>query len=157
MIYQKRADALTGTDLYKNRNLFEDDADGIIEEIRAFVKDYNDLILGAEKTKSSGIVNAMKTLLGITDAYAKDLAKLGITIQKDNDTLLLDEESFLKADMKTAKSLFTGNGSFVYQITAKATMVANQAETEASKANTYTDNATFANNHNTGSIFDGII
>lgn len=160
-----RADDLvsTGTDLYKNRKLFdkdlagEYDMDEIVEGIGAFIKDYNDLIIGTENTKSSGIASAMKTLKGITDAYKKDLAALGITIDKEDDTLKFDEESFLKADMKSAKSLFVGTGSLVYQITAKAAMVANQAETEANKSNTYTDNATFANNHNTGSIFNGIV
>ena len=36
-------------------------------------------------------------------------------------------------------------------------MVANQAETEANKANTYTDDATYGKNYNIGSIFDGTI
>ena len=160
-----RADDLvsTGTDLYKNRALFDKDYNGeydtneIVEEISAFIKDYNDLIISAENTKSSGIESAMKTLEGITDAYKKDLANVGITVDKEDGTLKFDEESFLKSDMKDAKSLFVGTGSFAYQATLKATMVANQAETEANKANTYTDEATFGNNHNTGSIFDGII
>ena len=153
----------TGTDLYKNRKLFDKDYNGeydtneIVEEISAFIKDYNDLIISAENTKSSGIESAMKTLEGITDAYKKDLANVGITVDKEDGTLKFDEESFLKSDMKDAKSLFVGTGSFAYQATLKATMVANQAETEANKANTYTDEATFGNNHNTGSIFDGII
>lgn len=153
----------TGTDLYKNRKLFDKDYNGeydtneIVEEISAFIKDYNDLIISTENTKSSGIESAMKTLEGITDAYKKDLANVGITVDKEDGTLKFDEESFLKSDMKDAKSLFVGTGSFAYQATLKAAMVANQAETEANKANTYTDEATFGNNHNTGSIFDGII
>ena len=160
-----RADDLvsTGTDLYKNRKLFDKDYNGeydtneIVEEISEFIKDYNDLVISAENTKSSGIESAMKTLEGITDAYKKDLAAIGITVDKEDGTLKFDEESFLKSDMKDAKSLFVGTGSFAYQATLKATMVANQAETEANKANTYTDEATFGNNHNTGSIFDGTI
>ena len=160
-----RADDLvsTGTDLYKNRDLFDKDYDGgydmdeIVEEISAFIKDYNDLIIGTENTKSSGIASAMKTLKGITDAYSKELAALGITFDKEDDTLIFDEDSFLKADMKTAKSLFIGTGSLAYQITAKTAMVANQAETEANKSNTYTGDATFSNNHNTGTIFNGTI
>ena len=160
-----RADDLvsTGTDLYKNRKLFDKDYNGeydtneIVEEISAFIKDYNDLVIAAENTKSSGVESAMKTLESITDAYKKDLAEIGITIDKEDGTLNLDEESFLKSDMKDVKSLFIGTGSFAYQSTLKATMVANQAETEANKSNTYTDDATYANNHNTGSIFDGII
>ncbi len=153
----------TGTDLYKNRKLFDKDTNGnydtneIVEEISAFIKDYNDLVIGAENTKSSGVASAMKTLEGITDAYKKDLAAIGITLDKEDGTLSFDEKSFLNSDMKAVKNLFVGTGSFAYQVTAKASMVANQAETEANKANTYTENATFGNNHNTGSIFDGLI
>lgn len=153
----------TGTDLYKNRDLFDKDYDGeydtdeIVEEISAFIKDYNDLVISAENTKSSGIESAMKSLESITDAYKKDLAEIGITVDKEDGTLNFDEKSFLNSDMKDAKALFTGTGTFAYQVTLKATMVANQAETEANKANTYTDEATYGNNYNTGSIFDGII
>lgn len=152
-----------GTDLYKNRKLFDKayngdyDTEEIVEEVAAFIKDYNDLLISAENTKSSGIESAMKTLENITDAYKKDLTAIGITVDKEDGTLTFDEKSFLNSDMKDAKALFTGTGSFAYQVTLKATMVANQAETEANKANTYTDNATFGNNYNTGSIFDGTI
>ena len=160
-----RADDLvsTGTDLYKNRGLFDKSLDGdydideIVDEISAFIKDYNDLMISAENTKSSGIESAMKTLAGITDAYAKDLKELGITIDKDDNTLKFEEDTFVKGNMKDAKNLFIGTGSFVYQVTAKAAMVANQAENEANKSNTYTDSATFSNNHNTGTIFNGTI
>ena len=153
----------TGTDLYKNRNLFNKDYNGdydtneIVEEISAFIKDYNDLIISAENTKSSGIENAVKTLEGITDAYKKDLKELGITIDAEDGTLKFNEDVFNKADMNDAKPLFIGTGSFVYQVSVKAAMVANQAETEASKSNTYTDNATYSNNYNTGSIFNNMI
>ncbi len=160
-----RADDLvsTGTDLYQNRTLFNKNYDGeydtneIVEEISAFIKDYNDLIIGAENTKSSGIASAMKTLESITDAYKKDLAAIGITVDKEDGTLSFDEESFLNSDMKDAKALFVGTGTYAYQVTLKATMVANQAETEANKANTYTDNATYSNNYNTGTIFSDTV
>lgn len=153
----------TGTELYKNRDLFDKNLDGeydtdeIVEEISAFIKDYNDLLIGAENTKSSGIASAIQSLESITDAYDKELSAIGITIDKEDGTLKFDEDSFLSADMKDAKSLFTGAGSFAYQVTVKAAMVANQAETEANKSNTYTDNATYSNNYNTGTIFNGTI
>ena len=153
----------TGTDLYQNRKLFDKDASGaydmdeIVEEIGAFIKDYNDLVIGAENTKSSNVANAIKSLQTITDAYSKDLAAVGITVDKEDKTLRFYEDTFLKSNMKDAKSLFIGTGSFAYQATVKASMAANQAENEANKANTYTDNATYSNNYNTGSIFNGMI
>lgn len=153
----------TGTDLYQNRGLFDKDNKGnydteeIVEEIGAFIKDYNDLMIGAENTKSSNVANAIKSLQAITDTYSKDLAALGITIDKEDKTLRFNEETFLNSNMKDAKSLFIGTGSFAYEATVKASMVANQAENEANKSNTYMDNATYSNNYNTGSIFNGMI
>ena len=38
------------------------DMDEIVEEISAFVKDYNDLIIATEKTKSSGIESAIEAM-----------------------------------------------------------------------------------------------
>lgn len=162
---KERADDLvsTGTDLYKNRTLFNKDTNGdydineIVEEISAFIKDYNDLIISAENTKSSSISSAMKSMESITDAYKKDLAAIGIAVDKEDGTLSFDEDSFLNANMSNAKSLFIGTGSFAYQATVKAAMVANQAETEANKANTYTDAATYSNNYNTGTIFSDTV
>lgn len=160
-----RADDLvsTGTDLYKNRSLFNKNLDGdydtdeIVEEISAFIKDYNDLIIATENTKSSGVASAVKSLEAISDAYKDELKEIGITIDKEDGTLVFDEDTFLASDMKDAKTLFVGTGSFAYQATVKAAMVANQAETEASKANTYTDSATYSNNYNTGTIFNGTV
>ena len=153
----------TGTDLYQNRDLFDKDAEGkydtdeIVEEISAFIKDYNDLMIGAENTKSSGIANAIKSLESITSAYEKDLKELGITVDDEDGTLQFNEDGFRNGDMKDAKTLFIGTSSFAYQATVKAAMVATQAETEASKSNTYTDNAMYSNNYNTGTIFNGVI
>lgn len=151
----------TGTDLYKNRNLFKIDYNGkydtetIAEEIGAFIKDYNDLVISAEKSKSEGITNAVTTMTNVVKEFEDKLSAMGISVDKEDKTLVLDEDKLLRADMSKIKDLFNGTGSFAYQVSVKAAMVANQAETEAAKANTYTDNATYANNHNTGTIFDG--
>ena len=153
----------TGTELYRNRGLFDKDAKGeydteqIIEEIGAFIKDYNDLMIAGENTKSSGISNAIKTLEGITNAYQDELKEIGVTVDKEDGTLKFDEDTFKKADMNAAKTLFIGTNSYVSEVVTKAVMVANQAETEANKSNTYTDNAIYSNNYNTGTIFNGTI
>ena len=153
----------TGTDLYKNRTLFMKKADGtydteaIIDEVSAFIKDYNDLVIDAENAKSKGMKNAIAGVIGVSDEYKDKLAEVGITIDKDDNTLRLDEDTLKKSDMSKVKELMNGTTSFVYQATAKTAMVVSQAETESAKSNTYTDGATYSNNHNTGSIFNDII
>lgn len=150
-----------GTDLYKNKTLFdtiagEYDEESIVKTIKEFVDAYNDTVTSAEKSSSSSVSNAATSMTNITDSYAKELLKVGISINSDG-TLSFDEEGFLNADMEDAEDLFVGTGSYSYQVTVKAMMLANQAETEASKANTYTDNATYSNNYNTGTIFSDTV
>lgn len=153
----------TGTDLYKNTSLFRKDGNGeydtqeILEQVGAFIKDYNQLLTSTDHSKVSAINNAVTTMTGVTEHFEKNLSGIGIRIDKDDNSLILDEKAFLKADMSEVKSLFNGSGSYSYQVTVKAMMIANQAENEANKANTYTDAATYANNYNSGAIFNGMI
>ena len=150
-----------GVDLYKNKTLFkttdgEYDTEAIVDEISAFVEAYNDLIISSENLKASGITNAVTSMTNIADNYASRLSQVGITVDDDN-TLVFDEEKFKKSSMYSVENLFSGTASFAYKISVKAAMVANQAETEANKSNTYTEDGTYSNNHNTGSILDGLV
>lgn len=151
-----------GVDLYKNSKLFNDingkyDVDAILEEVGKFIESYNDLIIKAENSKSEGLANAVTALKNITGDYASKLEKIGISVDKDDKTLSINEDTFRASKMYNVETLFKGTASFAYKIAVKAAMVANQAETEANKANTYTEDATYSNNFNTGSIFNDII
>lgn len=153
----------TGTDLYRNTSLFRKDLNGeydtekILEEVGTFIKDYNELLNSTDNSKVSSINNAVTTMTGITDTFENTLSKIGIRVDENDKSLILDESTFLKADMSDVKNLFNGTGSYSYQVTVKAAMIANQAETEANKTNTYTESATYTNNYNTGAIFNGMI
>ena len=151
-----------GVDLYKNRTLFNDingeyDVDAILEEVGAFIESYNDLVIKSENSKAEGLANAVKALENITDDYASKLEKIGISVDKEDKTLSINEDTFRASKMYNVETLFKGTASYTYKIAVKAAMVANQAETEANKANTYTEDATYSNNYNTGSIFNDII
>ena len=151
-----------GVDLYKNRTLFNDingvyDTDAILDEVGAFIESYNDLIIKSENSKAEGLANAVTALKNITDDYADKLEKIGISVDKDDKTLSINEDTFKASKMYNVESLFSGTASFAYKIAVKAAMVANQAETEANKSNTYTEDATYSNNFNTGSIFNDIV
>ena len=56
-----------------------------------------------------------------TIANSKQLAKIGITMKNDG-TLSLDKDTFMKADMNTVKNLFQGNGSYGYRVSAQSSM-----------------------------------
>lgn len=153
----------TSTKLYKNRSLFRENADGtykteeILEEVSSFIKDYNNLVISGENSKSSNIQNAITTMTNVTKEQEEKLSEIGITIDKEDKTLVLNQDTFKKADMSKVEDLFSGSGSLAYQVSVKSAMVENQAEKESARANTYSQNATYANNYNTGSIFNGMI
>ena len=133
------------------------DVDAILDEVGKFIESYNDLIIKAENSKAEGLANAVTALKNITGDYASKLEKIGIAVDKDDKTLSLNEDTFRASKMYNVEALFKGTASYTYKIAVKAAMVANQAETEANKANTYKEDATYANNYNTGSIFNDII
>ncbi len=152
-----------GTDLYRNKNLFQPDADGkydreaIKEEIADFVEAYNNLLISAENSKSENLKNAVDTMKSITDGYDTRLAKIGIGIDKEDGTLVFAEEAFDNSEMYRVENIFSGNASLAYKLSVKAAMISNQAETEANKSNTYTGSGTYSDNHNRGSILDGLV
>ena len=131
----------------------EYDLDAIYKSVSTFVNDYNSLIDKAGDSSTSSIANKLKSLIGTTSSNEKLLAKVGITIDKDN-TLSIDKEKFQAADMTTVKSLFNGNSSYAYRVSAQASMIDFAASTESSKANTYKGNGSYSNSYSSGSMFD---
>ncbi len=152
-----------GSDLYNNKDLFKLDSEGkydrekIKDEISDFIESYNDLLISAEGSKSSTLKNAVAAMKDITEGYGARLAKLGIGIDDSDGTLVFNEETFDSAEMYRAENIFSGNASYAYKISVKAAMIANQAENEANKSNTYTGTGAYSDNHNTGSILDGLV
>jgi flagellar capping protein FliD len=90
---------------------------------------------------------------GSTNANKNLLQKVGITVGADGK-LSLDEDTFKKADMGTAKSLFNGTGSYGWQVSAQASWIDFAATNEANKANTYNAKGGYGNNYSSGDIFN---
>ncbi len=129
------------------------DVNAIYDKVKSFVDDYNALINNAEDTNTSTIDRAVRQLTHLTDTNEKTLDKIGISIAED-DTLRLDKETFMKADMDVVKGLFNGNGSYGYSVSTKASMVDYYAQNEASKANTYGRNGAYNYNYSYGSNYN---
>lgn len=133
----------------------EYDTDAIYKAVSDFTKDYNSLIEQAGASGTRSIINRTNSLINMTDANEKLLSEVGITINDDN-TLSLDEETFKNADMTTVKSLFNGNSSYAYRVSAQASLIDFAASTESTKANTYTGAGTYSNAYSAGNIVDSI-
>ena len=131
----------------------EYDVDAIYSAVSDFVKDYNTMLNEGGSSETKSIQNKMNSLLGITSANENLLSQVGITIGEDN-SLSIDEKTFKSANMTTVKSLFNGNQSYAYRVSAQASLIDFAAETESSKANTYTSTGSYGSTYLSGSIYD---
>ncbi len=133
----------------------EYDVDKIYKSVSAFVEDYNSLLDVAGDSNTQSVLNKTVSLVNMTEANEDLLAKVGITIGEDN-TLSIDEKAFKESDMTTVKSLFNGNTSYAYRVSAQASLIDYSASRESSKANTYTVGGTYSNAYATGNLIDAL-
>jgi len=161
---KESADALLSKSLFTQKDITTTDENGekttttgyevdsIYKAVSQFVSDYNSVINTAGSSSSKSIQNSVLGMTGTTTSNIKLLNKLGITIGTDGK-LSLAEDTFKKADMGTAKTLFNGNGSYAYRISAQSSMINLTADREASKAATYNYAGNYASNYSSGNIF----
>ncbi len=131
------------------------DTDKILGAVKDFVKNYNAVLADAAGSKSSTITSDMESLERTTGSNAALLKSVGITADEDGK-LSVDETKFKASEMSSVKTLFNGTGSYAYQVSAKASMMNYHAGNEASRANTYTSGASYANNFSSGDLFNSL-
>ena len=131
----------------------EYDTDAIFNAVKGFVDDYNSLIEATEDSNTKSIASNMRSIITATSTNDDLLKELGIKINADY-TLSIDEDTFKKADMSVARSMFNGTGSYAYQIGVKASLININAASEASRSNTYTAGGTYSYNYNSGSLYN---
>lgn len=129
------------------------DKDAIYKGVKSFIDSYNSMVKAGGDAKSNTILRQTYNMTNTTAAYEKSLAKVGISIGKDNQ-LTINEADFKKADMEQVKSLFNDTGSYGYQVSAKASQINYTADKEAEKANTYNMNGYYNNNFSSGNIYN---
>lgn len=132
------------------------DTDAIYKAVSNFAKNYNSVIKAADESNTSSIQNRTENMMRATISNSKLLSKVGITLNEDS-TLSIDEGSFKKADMNTVKTLFNGNGSYGYQVSAQASLINFAADNESSKSNTYDFSGKYSNTYNAGNLFSSYL
>lgn len=153
---KESADTLLKTgakSIFKKNSSGEYDKDKIYDTVKQFVSDYNDILDATETTKTKNIASQATSLITTSQSYAKSFEDIGISIEKDG-TMSIDKDKFMSADMTSVKSLFNGTGTYGYQVSAKASLIDYYAESEASKANTYTSSGSYASNYSMGDIMN---
>ena len=129
--------------LYSSKALYEKDANGeydmeaIYEKVNKFIEDYNSMIESVGQAETESIANAGANVVNATSNNIKMLAKLGISVSGSDFTLSIDKEDFMKSNISDVKSVFSGVGSFAYQVGAKASRIYSMVEDKVSGAGTY--------------------
>lgn len=129
------------------------DMDSIYKAVSKFAEDYNNTVSAAGNSNTGSILNTGSNMTSLTKALSNSLKKVGITVGVDNK-LTVDETAFKKADINNIKSLFSGTGSYAYQVSTSASQMANSATSQMAKLNgsLYTSSGSYTD-LNTGSLY----
>lgn len=143
---KESADALISTDFEKA------DKEDIYKKLSAFVDNYNSVISSTKDSQNASVLSRTLSLTGSTKANSNSLSDIGITIGTDNK-LTLDKAAFEKANMSSVSSLFSGNASYAYRVSAQASLIHFSAANAAAKASAYNFNGSYTNSFSSGNLF----
>ena len=132
----------------------EYDKEAIYKKVSSFVNAYNDTVTSLQDQEATSVLRQGVWLTNLTKSNKGMLEDIGITISADNK-LTLDEDTFKKADMTKAKSLFEGNNSLGARVAKKASDITKAAKNEATKVNLYNKNAMYQT-MSSGKIYDSL-
>lgn len=133
---------------------FDYDRKAIYNAVNDFVKNYNSVLSAADAVGNTTINNRVASMEKDTKTNQDLLKELGITINANN-TLSIDKDTFMKADMKKVKDLFSS--SYVDQVAVSASLIRDNAHYEQLRANTYTDSGSFDSSYKSGSSFSSTL
>lgn len=128
------------------------DIDAIYSAVNSFVTNYNSVMSAVDDVNDTTVNNRAESLGNATIANSKQLAKIGITMKNDG-TLSLDKDAFMKVDMSAVKNLFQGNGSYGYRVSAQSSMINFAADHASTRTSMYTGTAGYTGLYNAGNLF----
>lgn len=131
----------------------DSDVDTFYKGVKQFVSDYNAVVDAVNDAGNERVTARGKQMVNQSVASAKALSQIGIGLNSDG-TLSLDETTFKSASLSKVKSLFQGNGSYGYQISAQASMIHYAAERESTKTATYTGSGRYNSLTGIGNLYN---
>ncbi|MDY3888197.1 MAG: hypothetical protein SOZ17_03200 [Agathobacter sp.] len=123
------------------------------KEVSSFVKSFNSLMDKTENSGTSGVKKGVESLIQLTTENSKALKSIGITIGKDNQ-LTIKEEDYKKADLSKVKNLFYNKGGYGYRAYVQAKLIETRATTQKEKESTYGKRGTYTYNENQGVFYN---
>lgn len=127
--------------------------EAIYKAVNSFVTNYNAVIKATDATDDNNIARRTANMMNETTSNLKSLLSVGISVNS-NGTLSLNKDEFMDSDMNTAKSLFNGNGSYAYKVSAQASMINYAADNAVSKGSFYSSKGSYTSNYNNGNLYN---
>ncbi|MBP9997021.1 MAG: hypothetical protein KBT19_07065 [Lachnospiraceae bacterium] len=132
------------------------DYEAIYKAVNNFADKYNTFITKAKNSSSDKVAREADSLANQMNGYYTKLREVGIEIN-DDDTLSVNKESLMKADIGSLKSLFDGNRSTTYQVVSKVGMIGSSAKSEANTTKGYNSSANYADSYSVGNLLNSIV
>lgn len=155
-IFEKK-DIVTKDEQGNETKTYDYDREGIAKAVNSFAKDYNNMIDAAMKSRNTNVISKATDMVMQSLRTEKYLNKVGITIGEDNK-LSVDETKLKSADIASLKSLFSGAGSYAYDVQSKASYMNTYAKEDAAKTSgLYSPAATYQANLNTGNLLNSFL
>ncbi len=139
----------------KGNTTYDYDREQILDTLKNFVKDYNEVVENAGEMEGEDSLKAGVNMVKQVKFYQANLARVGISIESDN-TLKIDEDEFNKAEMVDMKNLFGGSVSFGKNLQSKLLQVHSATAQELNNTNgLYSAQA--VQNASIGNMFDSLL
>lgn len=112
------------------------DRDAIAKAVDTFVSDYNSAVKAGRQSTNSNVSRNTSYMTRQTAIYARSLAEVGITVEKDQ-TLSVDKDKLKAADIDSLKRVFNGTTSFASLTASRSSSISQSAARAATTASTY--------------------
>ena len=161
---KESADALLSRSLFQQKDITTTDENGhetttkgydteaIYGAVNSFVNNYNSVVKASGDLTDGTLGRRVTSMNNATISHSKSLQGVGISINSDG-TLALDKESFMKAKMTKVQSLFNGNGSYAYQVSAQSSLISYAADNAVNRG-AYTANGSYNSSFSNGNLFN---
>ena len=104
------------------------DMEKVASAVSDFVTSYNSTKTAVVNAGNEKAVQTAVSMVNSTQSVEASLNKVGITINKDN-SLSVDTAKLKESDVADIKSLFSGTGSYAYNVATKASQIESYAAT----------------------------
>lgn len=157
---QKAAEALNKKALYETKvgedGKTTDSRASVKSSVKTFINAFNSYKDSTGKANSTAVQRQNLDMLKIFNSHSKELADIGITMDKKGK-LVLDEEKFDKADLSAIQSLFEGDGSFGKAVADKAQESYRTANSATNSGSGYNSNGSYSALGNANQLLDQIM